>query len=86
MSQQNTRSSDQEQPTFPLPPLPTCRQLGELLIVFGDTPLFSGNTDWAITGFVYRPDGKVSTRATKVSPAIELRDEALQQTGRKANA
>lgn len=67
MRTDNLPSRDgKQQPLLPVEALPTCKQLGEQLIAFGDVPLFSGWTEWGITGFAFRKDGNVCTRAARV--------------------
>ena len=53
-------------PQVPIDSVPTCRQLAAQLEKFGDRPLLSGRTWFAITGFAIRQDGRVSTRAMEV--------------------
>ena len=52
---------------IPISAVLTCRQLAAILQTFGDLPLMSGRTDYAITGFKTRPDGLPSTTASQVS-------------------
>ena len=53
-------------PKHPLSAMPSCRELGERLISYGDSPLLSGRTNFAITDFDIREDGLVCTKAKPV--------------------
>jgi len=61
---------------LPIASVLSCRQLAKILQSFGDLPLMSGRTDYAITGFKTRPDGLPATTAAQIelppsSPAQE---------------
>ena len=58
-----------QRPKHPYSAMPTCRELGERLAAYGDIPLFSGKTNFAITDFVFRPDGNLCTKARLVDEA-----------------
>jgi hypothetical protein len=50
----------------PISTVLSCRELAEILKPYGDLPLMSGRTDFAITGFKLRSDGLPSTTAVQV--------------------
>lgn len=62
-------SSQDSRPKHPYNSLPTCRELGERLLAFGDIPLFSGSTNFAISDFIFRHDGLLCTKARLVDEA-----------------
>lgn len=62
-------------PRVPSSSVPTCRQLAAQLEKFGDRPLLSGRTWFAITGFAIRQDGFVSTRAMEIEHRDEIKSE-----------
>jgi len=50
----------------PISTVLSCRELAEILRPYGDLPLMSGRTDYAISGFKLRDDGLPSTTAVQV--------------------
>ena len=64
---------------LPISSVLSCRQLAKILQSFGDLPLMSGRTDYAITGFKTRPDGLPATTASQVElpPTSQDDDSSL---------
>lgn len=59
-------SSPSQKKRHPISTVLSCRELAEILRPYGDLPLMSGRTDYAITGFKLRADGLPSTTAVQV--------------------
>ena len=61
-------TTDAQLPEVAAIKIPTCRELAKVLLKFGNQPLISGRSDYAITGFYVSPDGFIRTAAIKFSP------------------
>ena len=62
----------------PISTVLSCRELAEILKPYGDLPLMSGRTDYAITGFKLRADGLPSTTAVQVDiPPVSQHSEEV---------